>query len=185
MSEIKETPQPQESKADLDMPKIQSSMQGKDNKSSLEPINSAQKGSKFEKSASTEVFHDEARRLVVYPEDNLHLDQIDGGVGVTKNRRITDAYVDQDGAIWELKSGYEKGGIDQNQLYEYSLMERAGYINVRKGDEIEKVPVNSVNYLFETKEGAKANNNMLRGMATPWYRDETGNIQLFQEEPGR
>jgi len=158
------------------------SIQGTDTAVS-EPANPAQKGSDFEKSASTEVFHGEARRLVIRPEDNGHLSEIDDDVGITKGRRISDAYVDQDGAIWELKSGYEKGGIDQDQLYEYSLMEQAGYVNVRKGNEIEEVPVKSVNYLFETKAGAEANASALRGMAAPWYRDEAGGVQLYQEEP--
>lgn len=147
-----------------------------------EQNNSAKKGSDFEKWAGENVFHDEARRLAILPEDNLHLDEYGDGVGITKNRRISDAYLDRDGAIWELKSGYEKGGIDRDQLYEYSLMEDAGYVKVRNGDQIEEVEVKSVNYLFETKAGAEANAAHLRGFATPWYKDEQGNIQLLAEQ---
>jgi hypothetical protein len=183
MSDWKETGKFQEvqpQQDDLDMAKIQASMRG------MEPLpeqsNPAQKGSDFEKWAGENVFHDEARRLAILPEDNLHLDEYGDGVGITKNCRISDAYLDQDGAIWELKSGYEKGGIDRDQLYEYSLMEDAGHVKVRNGDQMEEVEVKSVNYLFETKAGAEANAAHLRGFATPWYKDEQGNIQLLEEQ---
>jgi hypothetical protein len=141
--------------------------------------NPSQKGSDFETWAENEVFHGEARRLVVHPEDNLHLNGFGDGVGITKDRRISDAYVDADGSIWELKSGYEKGGIDQDQLYEYSLMEQAGHVYIRDGGSIEKIPVKSINYLFETKTGAEANASHLKGIATPWYKDENGKVQLL------
>jgi hypothetical protein len=147
-----------------------------------EQSNPAQKGCDFEKWAGENVFHNEARRLTILPEDNLHLDEYGDGVGITKNRRISDAYLDQDGALWELKSGYAKGGIDRDQLYEYSLMEDAGYVLVRNGEQLEDVEVKSVNYLFETKAGAAANAVHLRGFATPWYKDEQGNIQLIEEQ---
>lgn len=148
-----------------------------------EQNNPAKKGSDFEKLAEEEAFKDETKRLTILPEDNIHLDDYGDGVGITKNRRISDAYVDQDGSLWELKSGYEMGGIDRDQLYEYSLMEDAGYVNVRNGDQIEKVKINSINYLFETKAGAAANVAHLRGFATPWYIDEQKKVHLFKEQP--
>lgn len=142
---------------------------------------SAQKGSDFEQLAPTEVFHGDARRLVIRPEDNEHLDKLGDGVGITKAHRISDAYVDADGSLWELKAGYGTGGIDQDQLYEYSLMEEAGYVKIRDGDKLVNTPITSINYLFDTKAGAMANAHHLRGRATPWYRDEEGNVQLLEE----
>ena len=137
-----------------------------------------EKGSQFEKRMNRDVFNKEdSTRLVLYPEDNPHLDDAGDGVGITKSKRITDGYIKDDGSIWELKSGYETNLIDHDQLYEYSLMEDAGYVNVRVGDQVEKFDVNSINYLFETKQGAENNASHLRGYATTWYVDDTGNIQ--------
>lgn len=143
--------------------------------------NSAQKGSRFETWARQEVFNGKGARLAVRPEDNPQLDKLGDGVGITKDRRVTDVYLDDEGAIWELKSGYEKGRIDQDQLFEYSLMEQAGHVNVREGDEIKKVKVTSVNYLFETQAAAHANEPYLRGLATPWYVDNAGQVQLLED----
>lgn len=143
--------------------------------------NPAQKGSDFEQWAATGVFSGDARRLVIQPEDNEHLDKLGDAVGITKSRRISDAYVDADGSVWELKAGYGTGGINQDQLYEYSLMEEAGYVRIRDGDKLVDIPITSVNYLFDTKAGALANAHSLRGRATPWYRDEEGNVQLLEE----
>lgn len=155
-------------------PTGQSAMQGGDDDSP------SKKGSDFEKWARTEIFKGEARRLTLHPEDNAHLDQLGDGVGISKERRITDAFVDSDGAIWELKSGYEKGGLDQDQLFEYSLMEQAGYVNVREGHHLSKVPIKSINYLFATESAAQMNEPYLRGLATPWYVDHKGRVQLLK-----
>lgn len=138
--------------------------------------NPAQKGSDFENWARKELFNGDAKRVTVYPEDNKHLDDLGDDVGITKNRRITDAYWTDDGSLWELKSGYEKGGIDKDQLYEYSLMEQAGYVNARVGNKKENLPVKSINYLFATEAGARANQS---GEATFWYVDKQGKVKLL------
>jgi hypothetical protein len=138
--------------------------------------NPSQKGSNFENWARQELFDGQARRITVLPEDNPKLDRLADGVGISKERRIADAYWKEDGSIWELKSGYQKGGIDQDQLYEYSLMEEAGYVNARVGGKKEKLLVTSVNYLFDSKAGAEANRS---GAATFWYVDEKGKVQLL------
>ncbi len=144
-------------------------------------VSPSQKGSDFENRVREEVFQGEGKRLIIHPEDNPHLDKFGDGVGISKNRRIADVYSTADGAIWELKSGYEKGGIDQDQLFEYSLMERAGHVYTREGGEKVKVPVTSINYLFETETAAQANEPYLRGLAAPWYMDKNGKVQLLKD----
>jgi hypothetical protein len=187
VSETSEAPEPGPSGSGLSDTGTQA-MQGKpeshtaDSTSTEDDVsNPAQKGSDFETWARSEVFHGDARRLVIRPEANEHLDRLGDGVGITKNRRISDAYLDSDGSVWELKAGYEAGGIDQDQLYEYSLMEDAGCVYLRDGDNVEKAPVTSINYLFETKAGAVANARDLGGRATPWYRDEEGGVQMLED----
>jgi hypothetical protein len=155
-----------------------SAMQG----TSAEKVNSGQKGSDFEQWGRAEVFKGESHRLTALPEDNEHLDEYGDGLGLTK-RRSSDSYVDEEGSLWDLKSGYEKGGIDEDQLLEYSMMEDAGHVFIRddKG-QIKDVPVTSINYLFETKAGAAANATDLQGRATAWYKDENGKVQLYDDE---
>lgn len=146
-----------------------------------EKVNSGRKGSDFEHWARDDVFSGESRRLTMRPEDNKHLDKYGDGLGLTKSR-TSDGYISADGDIWELKSGYEKGGIDEDQLLEYSMMEDAGHVFIRddEGKKVE-VPVRSVNYLFETKSGAAANATDLQARATVWYRDKNGKVQLFED----
>jgi hypothetical protein len=140
-------------------------------------INPPQKGSNFENWTRKDLFEGQAQRITIHPEDNPHLDRLGDGVGISKERRFADAYWKEDGSIWEMKSGYPKGGIDQDQLYEYSLMEQAGYVNVRQDGKNVKLPVTSINYLFDTKEGALANQS---GEAAFWYLDEKGNVKLLE-----
>lgn len=156
-------------------------MQGQELSSpAKEVLNPSRKGSDFETWASQNIFRGEGRRLTIHSEDNPQLDKIGDGVGITKDRRVTDVYLAADGAIWELKSGYEKGGLDRDQLFEYSLMEQAGYVYAREGDKVTKAPVTSVNYLFETETAARANEPYLRGQAAPWYVDKEGKLQLLE-----
>jgi len=143
----------------------------------IEPPNPSKKGSDFESWAREELFEGNAKRIIIYPEDNRQLNKLGDGIGLTKERRITDAYWKEDGSIWELKSGYQKGGIDQDQLYEYSLMEQAGEVRVREGGNKIKLPVTSINYLFDTKAGALANQS---GEANFWYLDENKNVQHLE-----
>lgn len=144
------------------------------------PHNSACKGSDFEAWAHDNVFHGKGKRVVIRPEDNNHLDELGDGVGITKTRRISDVYLNKQGEIWELKAGYENNPIDRNQLYEYALMEQAGGIQVREDGKLKTMPVRSVNYLFDSKAGAAANEVFLRGYATTWYVDSAEQVQLFK-----
>lgn len=147
-----------------------------------ERVSAGRKGSDFEQWAKTNVFHGEGHRLVALPEDNEHLDKYGDGLGLTKGRR-SDSYIMERGEIWELKSGYEKGGIDQQQLLEYSIMEDAGHVNIRTAEgQLKVMPVKSINYLFETKDGAAANMNGLRGQATAWYKNNEGQVHLYAED---
>jgi hypothetical protein len=61
-------------------------------------------------------------------------------------------------------------------------MQDAGFVNVREGNEIREVPVTSINYAFQTKEGAENNRNHIGGDATIWYVDENGELQLLDGE---
>ncbi len=141
--------------------------------------NAGQKGSEFEQWASEHVFKGAARRLIVKVEDNLHLDKYGDGIGLTHERR-SDAFIDQDGSIWELKAGYDRGGINEDQLREYSLMEDAGHVYIREGDSVSKADVTSINYLFQTELSAKANSKVLEGYATVWFVDPEGIVRLFE-----
>jgi hypothetical protein len=142
--------------------------------------NTAQKGADFEHRVQSDIFKGKGKRLTLQPEDNHHLDKIGDGVGITKNRRISDIYWSEDKSLWELKSGYENSTIDRDQLEEYNLMERAGYVYTREGDRKNKVPVASVNYLFESKKGAEHNKPHIDGYASTWYLNEKGDMELLK-----
>jgi hypothetical protein len=161
----------QDDKSNIDVPDL-----------THERINSAQKGSDFERQVGDGIFEGEGKRLVLLPEDNPHVDQIGDGVGISKNRRIFDVYWKEDQAIWELKSGYENSIIDRDQLEEYSLMEQAGYIYARENGKKTEYPVKSVNYLFETKKGAETNKPYLDGYATTWYLNDKKEIVYLDDE---
>ncbi len=137
--------------------------------------NPAQKGSDFENKIREKYFDGETRRITIYAEDNEHLKPIDGE-GITQSKRQTDIFIDKDGTIWEIKAGYQNGGIDQQQLDEYSLMEEKGYVYVRDGDKKVKTKITGVNYLFDTREGAAKNYSTY---ATFWYLDANGEITLY------
>lgn len=141
-----------------------------------ERINSGLKGSEFEAKKS-DYLGDGVHRITVRPEDNAHLTDYGDGLGLVK-RRTSDGYIDKRGEIWEQKSGYEKGGINKDQIHDYMTMEDAGYVNIRDaGGNIVKTPVTSVNYLFDSKAGADANAADLGGLTT-WYVDKDGHVQL-------
>jgi hypothetical protein len=160
-----------------------------DNKSNIDDfdqpddrLNSAQKGSDFERQVREGIFEGEGKRLVLLPEDNPNIDRLGDGVGISKNRRICDVYWKEDQAIWELKSGYENSIIDRDQLEEYSLMEQAGYIYAREDGKKIEYPVKSINYLFDNKDGAKTNKPYLDGYANTWYVNEKKQIVYLEDE---
>ena len=137
-------------------------------------------GHEFERWANNQYFEGRGRRLNVNMYDNCqHLDRTsDSGIGLSKERR-TDIYLDDTGEIWELKSGYEKGGIDEDQLDNYQNMLDAGYVYERD-DQKERVkrPVNSVNYLFGTKAGAEHNASKFADRDIfVYYVDEANTVQ--------
>ena len=114
-------------------------------------VNSSQKGSDFEKWGDKELFEGGGKRLVVRAKDNQHLEKQDG-LGITKERRISDSYYEKDNSIWEFKNGYEKTIVDLDQLEQFALMEEAGYVYTRDtstGKTVKK-PVKSVNYIYIT-----------------------------------
>jgi len=135
------------------------------------------RGSRFERWAQEYVFGAK-RRITVQPENNTHLiRKDDDGLGLLK-RRTSDNYVDEDGSLWDAKAYGVRSAIDQEQLRDYSLMERAGYV-YDSDDNL--VQVKSVNYLFIDRFAAEANAWQLRGMATPWYVDDDGNLHVLEE----
>jgi hypothetical protein len=144
--------------------------------------NSSQKGSNFENILRKDYFLEEAKRLTIFPEDNI---EIDKDFALFKGYRIIDAYWEESKSIWEFKSGYEKGNINIDQASDYDeiyeLAQKHGYLYARDGDTKVKIPVNSINYVFETKEGAEANRYSVADYAVLWYLDKKGHLQLLEE----
>lgn len=123
------------------------------------------KGANFENWATENVFRSK-RRITLPIELNQHLARIDDeGMGLLK-QRSSDNYIDTDGSLWDAKSYSESSAIDRDQLRDYALMERAGYVIDANG---ERVPVKSINYLFDSRQAALNNLDSLRGEATVWY----------------
>jgi len=152
-------------------------------------VASGRKGSEFQTWADQSVFdekgfHGQGHRLTVRPEDNKHLDKLGDGVGISKEYRQSDSFIDDYGEIYELKAGYQNGGIDEQQAYEYSLMQDAGKVRARRGDgTVVEMPVKGVTYIFDSKAGARANRSVLdRYGFGILYRDDQG--QLLQLDEG-
>jgi len=138
----------------------------------------ATKGVEFEQWAEKHVFGDK-QRISIAPEHNQHLARVDDeDLGLLK-RRVSDNYVSADGSLWDCKVYGEKSAIDEDQLRDYSLMEKAGYVFDTQGNRVE---VNSVNYLFSDRKAAEANAWRLRGYATAWYVDKTGAVKLLEDQ---
>jgi len=149
-------------------------------------VRSAEKGSDFEGWARENIFKGEGRRLTVYPEDNPHLDKLGDGIGISKKRRQSDAFVDDYGEIYELKAGYKHSSIDKEQAYEYSLMQEAGKVYERdESGKRRKDPteITGVSYIFDNQEGAKANQLELEQYGFGiFYRDEHGRLQQLKDK---
>lgn len=144
--------------------------------SQLAGASPAQRGALFEAWANDQVFGGK-RRLAVPPELNQHLcDADDEGLGLLQER-FSDAYVDQDGSLWDAKAYGENSAIPEDQLRDYSLMERVGFVYDSEG---QKVEITSVNYLFSDRAAAEANAPRLRGLATAWYIDDRGAVHLLE-----
>lgn len=138
-------------------------------------VGSASKGAAFEAWAIENIF-DGKQRIRISPELNKHLIKYDEADMGLQKERVSDNLVDADGSLWDCKIYSEKSAIDRDQLRDYSLMERAGYVFDANGNRVE---VKSVNYLFSNKGAAEANAWRLSGEATAWYVDENSNIQLL------
>ncbi|MBI4670493.1 MAG: hypothetical protein HY741_02335 [Chloroflexi bacterium] len=139
-------------------------------------------GAAFEQWAIANIFHDK-QRIGVPVLLNRHLSQIDEeGLGLLQDR-ISDNYVDKDGSLWDAKAYDEHSVIDRDQLRDYQLMERAGYVIDAKGN---RVRITSVNYLFSSRAAAEKNIDYLRGEATVWYvewhSDGSGTVRLFEDQ---
>jgi len=142
----------------------------------------AEKGAAFEQWSEQHIFGDK-KRIRIAPEHNQHLENVDyeknaegKGLGLLKGR-VSDNYVDADGSLWDCKMYAETSDIDEDQLRDYSLMERAGYVYDTQGNRIE---VTSVNYLFSNRAAADANAWRLHGLADAWYVDKNGSVQLLK-----
>lgn len=138
----------------------------------------ADSGVAFEQWASANVFHNK-QRIRVPIVLNQHLQQFDEeGLGLLQDR-VSDNYVDVDGSLWDAKAYDENSVIDREQLRDYQLMERAGYVIDAEGN---RTPVTSVNYLFRSRAAAERNVDYLRGEATVWYVDDSGAVRLYEEQ---
>jgi hypothetical protein len=133
-------------------------------------------------------FHGEGHRLRIHADDNGHLsrfDERDEQPGITTKWRDSDSYIDNYGHLYELKSGYEIGGISKAQAYEYHLMQNAGYVKVRDAtakDGLRAVPVKGVTYIFDSKAGAEANRDVLEDYGFfILYRDGKGRLKQLKE----
>lgn len=141
-------------------------------------LTAADSGAAFEQWASANVFHNK-QRIRVPIVLNQHLKQFDDeGLGLIQDR-VSDNYVDVDGSLWDAKAYAEDSVIDRDQLRDYQLMERAGYVVDAEGN---RTPVTSVNYLFRSRAAAAKNVDYLRGEATVWYVDDTGTVRLYEEQ---
>lgn len=159
--------------------------QGMDERDTAE--NPGQKGSAFQKWNDENVFnegpfHGAGHRLTIRAEDNEHLDKLGNGVGISKERRQSDSFIDDYGEIYELKAGYETGGIDKDQAFEYSLMQEAGYVYAWRDGQKVRTPVNGVTYIFDSQAGAKANADVLKPYGFGiLFRDQQGKLQQLGE----
>lgn len=139
--------------------------------------NSAQKGRDFEVWVCENIFGAQAKRISIHLEDNV-------GMAMTKDYRILDYYWREDGSLWEIKAGYQMGSIDQNQAED--LLSMLGkdfegkHIYAREGGKKIRIPINSVNYIFDTKEGAKANFWAV-SPARVWFIGDDDNLHLYDE----
>ena len=146
------------------------------------------KGTAFENKAQAYLFFDSQPRLRIYRDDNPHLEEYDsrGTDGISnKEYRESDAYISERGELWDFKSGYEKGGVDADQYYDYSAMEDAGSVNCRVKDtsgeeKLINKNITSINYLFDSHEGAEANFRDLDGFASVFFFDSDNNLRRFK-----
>lgn len=138
-----------------------------------------QDGHEFERWANQRYFGGRGRRLNVEPTDNLHLDkQVPSGLSLLHERR-SDIYDEQHAEIWELKSGYERGGISPSQLDDYQAMLDAGYVYERMGEgRPQKRTIKAVHYLFATRAGAIRNASLFSDHDIGvWYVDDDNSVQ--------
>jgi hypothetical protein len=149
---------------------------------SLRSQNPSKGGNNFSDWAKENLFQGMGLTKKLLVGDNLQMDPSGDDIGLTKDR-IPD-YITSDGDIWEFKSGYENGGIDQDQLREYRIMQETGsvryYVNENSTDYAE-IPVKSINYLFETRAGAIANASNIDKDVVIWFLDENGLVQFLDK----
>ncbi len=136
--------------------------------------NGAKKGSMFESWAKNHLFGDQ-QRLTVKPENNTHLIDLDEGELGLAHRRQSDFFVSEYGDVWDAKAGYTHSEVDWDQAVDYSAMERAGYVYDINNNRVE---INSVNYLFSSKEAA-AHNALSCEDAGVWYLTPNGEVELY------
>lgn len=137
-------------------------------------------GAAFEEWAIANVFHDK-QRIRVPLVLNEHLRKFDEeGLGLLKDR-VSDNYVDVDGSLWDAKAYDENSVIDLEQLRDYRIMADAGEVTDAKGN---KVPINSVNYLFSNRAAAEKNADYMEGYVKFWYvdwnADGSGTLRLIE-----
>lgn len=143
-----------------------------------------QDGHEFERWANRRYFGGHGRRLNVDPAYNCHLDkQVASGLSLLSERR-SDLYDEKHAEIWEMKSGYEKGGIKVSQLEDYQTVLDAGYVYEKMGDEKpQRREVKAVHYLFATKAGAERNaGQFIDHDIGVWYVDNANNIQYLDRD---
>lgn len=143
-----------------------------------EPV-PGKKGSLFERWANRHVFHGKKKRIRISPENNPHL-------GLHKARSSDNFYAEHgDRSIWDAKIYDEKTRIDAKQLEDYVQIAGSRVIT----DAGEEIEVDSINYIFSSKEAAEANLAEIMGWKSSgiqpegydavrfWYIDDAGLLQ--------
>lgn len=141
--------------------------------------NPSARGSNFEKWCNANLMDDRAERLRVPSEQNDNLN-------LSAQSRLSDDYWARDNAIWDMKCGYEQGNIDISQLSDYQKMLNEGQVTALKDGHEQIQNIESINYLFDTKEGALNNQELIESTGSErifvWYLDNDNQPRLLQNE---
>lgn len=141
--------------------------------------NPSARGSAFEQWCNENLMDNRAERLRVPNELNEKL-------GLTAQNRQSDDYWIRDNAVWDMKCGYVQGEIKHPQLSDYQKMLDAGQVTAVKDGSEQIRQIESVNYLFDTREGALNNQELIESTGSErifiWYLDAENHPQLLSND---
>jgi hypothetical protein len=110
-------------------------------------------------------------RLTILQKDNGH-------INLNAERRSSDAFLSDQGEVWDMKFLLQSGQIDRDQLEVYKAMQREGLVVT---PDQQHHSVKSINYLFPDRDSAMANAfaaDTVRDVRV-WYIDDNGWITLL------